>query len=71
MLIYLDVSWEVAHRRRPSDAGADWLEELAHRLRHARQHADLYLNTDSLTPEQVLDRVLVFLEGPALILCRR
>jgi len=62
LLIYLNASWEVACRRRSTDAGADWWEELTHRLRHARQHADLYLDTDGLTPEQVLDRTLAFLE---------
>jgi thymidylate kinase len=62
LLIYLDVSWEVACHRRPSDAGTDWWAEQAHRLRHARQHADLTLDTDGLTPEQVLDHTLAFLE---------
>jgi thymidylate kinase len=65
LLIYLDVSWEVACLRRPTDAGADWWEELAHRLRHARQHADLTLDTDGLTPQEVLDRALAFLEETA------
>ncbi|MFQ6101456.1 MAG: hypothetical protein ACE5OS_09515 [Anaerolineae bacterium] len=62
LLIYLDVSWEVACQRRPSDAGADWWAALAHRLRHARQHADLYIHTDELTPQEVVDRTLAFLE---------
>lgn len=62
VLIYLDVSWEVARRRRPTDAGADWWEEQAHRLRHARGYADLILDTDDLTPEHVLDRALAFLK---------
>ena len=63
LLVYLDVSWEVARRRRSTDAGADWWAELAHRLRHARQHADFYVNSDELTPQEVLDRVLAFLES--------
>lgn len=63
LLIYLDVSWEVARRRRPTDVGADWWDEQAHRLRHARRCADLYLDTDGLTPDQVLDRTLAFLAG--------
>jgi hypothetical protein len=60
LLIYLDVSWEIACQRRPTDASADWWAEVARRLRHARQHADLYVNTDELTPQEVLDRVLSF-----------
>ncbi len=62
LLIYLDVSWAVARRRRATDAGPEWWAEQAQRLCHARQHADLILDTDDLTPEQVLDRVLAFLE---------
>jgi deoxyadenosine/deoxycytidine kinase len=61
LLIYLDVSWEVACQRRPTDAEASWWDELAHRLRHARQHADLYILTDELTVQQVLDKVMAFL----------
>ncbi|MEE8390310.1 MAG: hypothetical protein V3S14_05870 [Anaerolineae bacterium] len=61
LLIYLDVSWEVAHQRRPTDAGASWWDKVAQRLRHARQHADLYINTGELTPQQVLERTTTFL----------
>ncbi len=60
-LVYLDVSWEAALQRRSIDAKADWWDELAHRLRHARQHADLYIHTDELTPQKILDRTLAFL----------
>lgn len=65
LLIYLDVSWEVARQRRPTNAGPARWDEQAHRLRHARQHANLYVNTDELTPRQVLDRTLVFLKRNA------
>jgi deoxyadenosine/deoxycytidine kinase len=57
-LIYLDVSWEIARQRRPTDAGEHWWIEQAHRLRHARQYADLYIRTDDLTPQEILDEVL-------------
>jgi cytidylate kinase len=63
LLIYLDVSWEVACQRRSTDAKASWWAELAHRLRHARHHADLYIHTDVLTPQEVLEESLAFLEG--------
>ncbi len=62
LLIYLDVSWQVACRRRPTDAGANWWAELSRRLRHARRHAHLYIHTDGLTPQEVLDRTLDFLK---------
>lgn len=60
LLIYLDVSWEVACRRRPTNAGARRWDEQTHRLRHARQHAHLYVHTDELTPQEILDRTLAF-----------
>jgi deoxyadenosine/deoxycytidine kinase len=64
-LIYLDVSWEIARQRRSMDVKADWWIELAHRLRHARQHADLFVQTDELTPQEILDSTLDFLEAKA------
>ena len=63
LLIYLDVSWEVARQRRRTEAGAGWWVELAHRLRHAREHADLYIQTDGLTAREVLERVVEFVEN--------
>ena len=65
LLIYLDISWEVARQRRSTDAGADWWAEQARRLRHSRQHADLYIHTDGLTPQEVLGRALAFLSDVA------
>jgi ribose 1,5-bisphosphokinase PhnN len=61
ILIYLDVSWEVARQRRHTDARERWWNELARRLRHAREHADLYILTDQLTPQQVFDQAASFL----------
>ncbi|RMF46064.1 MAG: hypothetical protein D6755_07115 [Anaerolineae bacterium] len=64
ILIFLDVSFPVSMTRRPDSR---WNEreyqEQQHRLRHARQHADLYIQTDNLSPEQVFALVLRFLEG--------
>jgi chloramphenicol 3-O-phosphotransferase len=65
LLVYLDVSAEVALLRRPTDAGADWWAEQARRLYHARQHADLYIDTDSMTPREVLNSVLTFVADVA------
>jgi len=62
LLIYLDISWKVACQRRPTDAKADWWAEVAHRLHHARQHADLYIHTDRLTSQEVLEKTLAFLK---------
>jgi len=45
----------------------DWtLEEFLEqnrRLEHARQHADLIIQTDNLTPGEVLNQVLDFLSS--------
>jgi len=57
-LIYLDVSFEVSTAR----SGSSWTRRIFEyqisRLEHARTHADLYIKTDFLTPQQVLDEVL-------------
>jgi chloramphenicol 3-O-phosphotransferase len=62
LLIYLDISYEASRRRRPGqDLGEDGMAEQARRLRHARAHADLYLDTSEMTAEEVRAVVLVFL----------
>lgn len=62
LLIYLDVSWESALRRCPTYMDTGWWEKLGPRLQHAREHADLYIHTDDITPAEVLDRALAFLK---------
>jgi len=62
LLIYLDAGLATIRRRRQT---ADWegwiLEREAARLCHARESCDLYINTDDLTPDEVLERVLTWL----------
>ncbi len=61
-LVFLDVSYAVTLDRKQLDwSDADFLEQ-QHRLRHARQHADLYIHTDPYTPEEVYQQVVQFLE---------
>ena len=62
LLVYLDVSQGVASERRRSEAEAAWWDALNRRLEHALEHADLYVDTDDLTPPQVLNRVVSFLQ---------
>ncbi len=63
VLIFLQASWAVCRARRNLNwTEAEWQEQ-QRRLSHARQHADCYLDTDSLTIEEVRQRVLAFLEG--------
>ncbi len=61
-LIYLDVSFEVSKLR----TGSDWYWQIydnqIQRLAHAREHADLYIQTDDKTPNEVLQLVLAELE---------
>lgn len=62
ILIYLDVDYPTARRRRPHhDGGPQRLAEQHTRLAHARAHCDLYLDTSSLTPAEVQSVVLTFL----------
>jgi shikimate kinase len=59
MLIYLDARADtIAHRRHTAEPVAPWLADQHQRLAHARQHCDLYLPTDDLTPQEVLAIVL-------------
>lgn len=63
ILIYLDVSYENTILRRKLDWTPDEYAEQLHRLRHARQHADLYLDTNSLTVLEVRDYALSFISS--------
>lgn len=60
-LIYLDVSYPVSMKRRPLDMTVAEFDEQMHRLEHARQHANYYLHTDDISPQEVLERVLAFI----------
>jgi hypothetical protein len=63
ILIYLDVSLAEAWKRGRTGLGWDqaYLDEEHRRLGHARQHCDLYLLTDGLTEQEVLQEALAFL----------
>lgn len=58
-LIMLDASYETVRRRRPDLLlSSEQIDEQRQRLRHAREHAHLYLPTDDLTIEQVRRKVI-------------
>lgn len=63
VLIYLNASFAVSTDR----AKLNWQEkdytEQLRRLAHARAHANLLIETDDLTPEDVLQSALDFLTG--------
>ena len=62
ILIFLDSSYPETIRRRKLDWTIDEYMEQQRRLAHARQHCHFYLFTDSLTPSEMIERVLGFLE---------
>jgi deoxyadenosine/deoxycytidine kinase len=61
LLIYLNVSYENTVLRRKLDWTYSEYEEQLRRLHHAHQFADLYLDTNVLTVEEVLQTVLSFI----------
>lgn len=58
LLVYLDVSYQVSNQRSGFSLKRSIFQKEKARLRHAKEHADLVINTDPLTPEQILDLVL-------------
>jgi len=62
VLIYLDVSFENAQKRRWLNWTPDEYTEQLRRLEHARQHAHLYVDTNPLSVGEVLEEVLRFLD---------
>jgi deoxyadenosine/deoxycytidine kinase len=63
ILVFLDASWSITSQRLNLNwTEAEWQEQ-QFRLRHAREHADLVLETDELSIEAVLARVLRFVES--------
>jgi deoxyadenosine/deoxycytidine kinase len=62
VLIYLDVSFRESLRRRPTNWNEAEFKEQIRRLEHARQAANFYVDTEQLTPQQVLDQVLQYLQ---------
>ena len=62
ILLFLQVSYPVAQKRRKLNWSLKEYETQQYRLRDARQHADFYLDTDKLTPEDILKKVLNFIK---------
>ena len=61
VLVFLDVSYANTLRRRMLTWTIDEYQEQLNRLSHARKYADFYLNTDNLSPQEVLSKVLEYL----------
>ncbi len=62
LLIFLNASFEICTRRRKLNWTKVDYDEQQRRLAHARQHANLIIETDALTTEEVLAGVLEFLK---------
>lgn len=63
LLIYLQASFPTCTvRRRLNWIEADYKEQL-HRLEHARDHADIVIDTDNLRAEAVLQQAVTFLKS--------
>lgn len=62
VLIFLNASFPVSTQRRKLTWQKQDHEEQYRRLSHARQHASLIIDTDDLSPEEVLKKVLDFLQ---------
>lgn len=60
-LIFLEASYPVTMKRRRLNWTQAEYEEQLRRLEHARNHADLMIDTDLLTADQVLQVVLNFI----------
>jgi deoxyadenosine/deoxycytidine kinase len=64
VLIYLDVKLEtIAARQQRSDWTTDYLTEQQRRLQSARAGCDVYLPTDDLTIEEVLEQAVHYLKS--------
>jgi cytidylate kinase len=62
LLIYLHASFQNSTARRKLNwKERDYIEQLR-RLAHAREHANIIIDTDDLTPEQVLQQALDFIK---------
>ena len=63
LLIFLDVSFKESMRRHPLNWTEADYQEQQRRLGHALEHADLYLLTDSLSPEVVAEKAIEFIRS--------
>ncbi len=65
-LVFLDVSYTASMARKKLNWTPAEYGEQQRRLSHAREHADFYLMTDDLTPDQVAEKVEEFLRGKGI-----
>ena len=57
ILIFLEVSYEKTLERKKLNWTRAEYETQLHRLRHAFEHAEIHIDTESLDPRQLVERV--------------
>jgi RNase adaptor protein for sRNA GlmZ degradation len=62
ILVFLHASFPISTARRKLNWQEKDYNEQSRRLSHAREHAHIIIDTDDLTPGQVLQKVLDFLK---------
>lgn len=62
ILIFLQASYPVTLKRRDLNWKEKDYNQQQLRLSHAREHADLYINTDDLSIEEVIQQILNFIQ---------
>ncbi len=67
VLVFLDVSYPVTLQRRDWNWTVGEYEEQQRRLAHAREHADLVIQTDGLSPEQIAELTVTFIQGGEVV----
>lgn len=63
LLVYLDASLHTIRGRGRTRWRQHMLDEEHRRLSHAREHCQLYIHTDGISPEDVAARVVTFLNN--------
>ncbi len=63
LLIYLDVNYENTLNRKRLNWTLQEYQEQLERLTHARNHADLIINTNELSEEEVFEMAINFIEN--------
>jgi len=62
LLIFLEVSYPETKQRKNFNWREKEYQQQIERIKHAYTHADLRIQTDDLSPKEILNRVLAFLD---------
>ena len=63
ILVFLDASYERSTQRKALNWSLAEYQEQHRRLAHAREHCHIYIDSDDLTPEEVLAAAIKGLGG--------